>query len=157
MRTDIILSRRRVKATHLRPGPCWIKPGNWIAYDDQECGRHAYARVIATITWAPNINLDVSGHEKIEHAIRDWLLVISLSPRMDSAYERWVNPRWVVQLLDEPPHHMLSWITQPKIPYSTDIIRQLMNTGYLHERFMERVHTRASELIKRGRKKGKAA
>ena len=133
MRTDVTLSKKKVICPHaslLGYGTRRAKPGMFVRWD----GGHG--RIIATIDYAPPLG------ETPE--IKGWLLVMTLSDDLSFAYERWIDPKDVIECRPWPTKFFL-WMAQPTLPYDPYTIRRLMEYGTLNDEYIDNISTRVEE------------
>lgn len=127
------------------PNSSWVgtctttaKPGCWLTwrdeYRDDDGGRHGAdytGRMFAKVeNWA--------GSDKEEPSIR--IAVIAIDNMGSFGMLRWVDPKRVTRISEEPPKKFLAWITGEgfeKAAKEPDLLLRLLNHGSLCEDFIE--------------------
>ena len=151
MRTDCKISRKSVvcpNASLLGHAKGTAKVGDLVVYkeaymDDSHSLRAA--RMIGTIDYAPPIGDDTKP-------VKGYLLVLALSNDCTHCYERWINPKDVIEVRDNPSA-FAAWFFQDRLP-DADTARRLAEYGGLNDRSLREPESMkgAMEWIDRSRK-----
>jgi hypothetical protein len=143
MRTDMNLDGRQVLCPHaslIGYSSNMARVGYFFTYAEDD--QIKYARMLARISWAPQI-----GNDK---PIKNWILAMVLSMNASSAYERWVDPATVREVYEKPPTKLTTFFFQPILPYRVEVMRRLIEHGTLQEQFMDSAEERVEMFKSRG-------
>ena len=150
MRTDCKISRKSVRCPnasllgHAKPV---AKVGDLVVYKEPYTdGSYSSraARMIGTVDYAPPIGNDTKP-------VKGYLLVLALSNDCTFCYERWINPKDVIEVRDNPSA-FAAWFFADKLP-DADTARRLAEYGGLNDSSLRRPESMkgAMEWIDRSR------
>jgi hypothetical protein len=128
MRTDATIDRKQVicrNSSHLGYSKVTARTGDIVVYSEgKEWGTHV-ARVIGRVAYAPSLGT--------EPAIRNYLVVASMSNDLTFVGERWVNPEDVSQVFSVRPEtaRLLAFFLSPEFGHeSVDNLRRWTESGF---------------------------